>query len=251
MSVFDPLAPDYDTTFTHSSIARFLRGRVHARLQAHFSAGAQVLELGCGTGEDARWLAARGVSVLATDASPAMLAAAQSKNADMPGIRYELLDLHNLPSGLAGPFDGALASFGPVNVLADRRPLARWLAARIRPGGVVGLGVMGPLCPWEIVWHGAHLNFRTATRRLRGAASFATASGQIPIFYPTLRQITAEFAPDFRPVFALGLGVFLPPSDVYGIIERHPRWLRLLITLEGWWSPPHLADHYWIELVRV
>ena len=80
MTVFDPLAADYDEAFTRSPIACYLRGRVHQRLQTHFPAGAHVLELGCGTGEDARFLAERRVSVLATDSSPAMLADAEAKN---------------------------------------------------------------------------------------------------------------------------------------------------------------------------
>ena len=42
-------------------------------------AGERVLELNCGTGEDAVHLARRGVRVLATDNSPRMLAAARSK----------------------------------------------------------------------------------------------------------------------------------------------------------------------------
>ena len=40
--------------------------------------GSAVLELGCGSGRDARWLAARGARVLATDGSSAMLQAAEA-----------------------------------------------------------------------------------------------------------------------------------------------------------------------------
>jgi ubiquinone/menaquinone biosynthesis C-methylase UbiE len=44
---FDSLAPTYDYTFTDTQIGRYLRARVHTRLDA-FGAGNHVLELGCG-----------------------------------------------------------------------------------------------------------------------------------------------------------------------------------------------------------
>ena len=53
-----------------------MRGATQRRLEARFSAGHRVLELNCGTGEDAVFLARRGVRVLATDLSGAMVEAA-------------------------------------------------------------------------------------------------------------------------------------------------------------------------------
>ncbi|MBC8099557.1 MAG: class I SAM-dependent methyltransferase, partial [Armatimonadetes bacterium] len=170
--VFNPLAQTYDHDFTDAPIARWLRGRVQARLTQHFPPGARVLELGCGTGEDAAYLAARGVRVLATDASPAMLDAARRKNQASALVDYALLDLAHLPEADWGQFDGAYANFGVLNCLADWRPLAAWLAARIVPGGVIAFGVMSPYCAWEVAWYAAHGDFRTATRRWRRSAAF-------------------------------------------------------------------------------
>ena len=59
-----------------------------------FQPGDQVLELGCGTGEDAIWLAKRGVRVLATDGSPAMLEATARK-AQAEGVS-ELIETRRL-----------------------------------------------------------------------------------------------------------------------------------------------------------
>jgi SAM-dependent methyltransferase len=254
---FDPLAPDYDAHFTDSIIGRWLRDRVHARLDAHWRAGAHVLELGCGTGADALRLAQRGVHVTATDSSAAMRAITAAKIEATGRVTVEPLDLHVLPDNvLPGPFDGALANFGPLNVLDDWRPLARWLAARVRPGGLACAAVMGPVCAWEIGWHGLHGDLGTALRRLRGSASFQSAPDQpaIAIHYPSIRRISADFAPYFARVAVSGLGVFLPPSDVYGVIERRRHLLHALLALEercaGWSPLARLADHYWIEWVR-
>lgn len=268
---FDPLAPAYDTAFTDTIIGRYLREQVHARLARHFQAGSHILELGCGTGEDALWLAERGVRVLATDVSAGMLGAAQAKTAGNPLIEVERLDLNALPISLVQEglrpsptdnpiFDGAFSNFGPLNCLGEWRTLAAWLAERIQPGGVVGMGVMSPLCLWETLWHGLHGDFKTATRRWRqttfqpktGTAGFTPVP--ISIHYPTIRRLTRDFAPHFQRTYVQPLGLFLPPSDVFPVIEKRPRLLNRLLGLEarlGKYSKLALfADHYWIELKK-
>lgn len=254
-AAFDALAPTYDRDFTTSPIAQTLRARVHTRLNQHFAAGARVLELGCGTGEDALHLAQRGVRVTATDASPAMLDAARAKTAHTPLVNVEALDLIKLPSDYA-KFDGVFANFGVLNCIANERsradwqPLAAWLAERLPPRGVAAFAIMSPLCLWEIGWHGAHGNFRTAFRRQRRGTTF----GALPIHYPSIRRLTNEFAPYFRRVHIEPLGLFLPPSDVYGVVERRPRLLRALTALDQRTAQVSqlalFADHYWIEFER-
>ncbi len=282
MTAFDPLAATYDDTFTNTQIGQYLRQRVRARLDVHFQPGDHVLELGCGTGEDALYLARRGVQVTATDSSEAMLDITRAKTQGNPLVRVEKLDLLTLtlnPSPLwrgtlkasflssvsrakeaddeRGGYDGVFANFGPVNVLEDWRPLATWLAAQIKPGGIVGLGVMGPLCLWELGWHGLHLDFRTAFRRLRGPATFQADDKTAPIniYYPTIARLERDFSPYFRRVHLAPVGLFLPPSDVFGVLEKRSRLLRRLIALEdrfarfSWLA--RFADHYWIEFQKI
>ncbi|MFN8373273.1 MAG: class I SAM-dependent methyltransferase [Anaerolineae bacterium] len=269
---FDRLASTYDTDFTHTRTAAYLRAQVHARLEQRFHAGVHVLELGCGTGEDALYLAQRGVYVTATDASESMLATARAKINSYPLITLQSLDLHTLPhiasdspllraasgrgGGGEGQFDGVFSNFGPLNVLSDWRPLAAWLARQIKPGGVAAFGVMSPLCLWEMAWHGAHGDFSTAFRRLRKTATFQadSRSDAIVISYPSIRHLSHDFAPYFRRVHVSGLGLFLPPSDVYGVIEKRPRLFNTLLALEKRCAPLSplalFADHYWIEFER-
>ncbi|RMF27610.1 MAG: class I SAM-dependent methyltransferase, partial [Chloroflexi bacterium] len=187
VSAFDAVAASYDATFTHTPLGRRLREAVWTHLAAAFRPGHHVLELGCGTGEDALWLARRGVRVTATDASPAMLAIARHK-AEAARLTDRItcarLDLaapeREWPSGpipRRGPYDGAFANFGVLNGLPDRRPLAQALARWVRPGGQVILVVMGPLCPWEIGWHLLHGQVRTALRRFRSGVEAHIGGG--------------------------------------------------------------------------
>jgi SAM-dependent methyltransferase len=259
---FDALSPTYDTDFTHTRTGQYLREQVHARLQQYFHAGNHVLELGCGTGEDALHLAQRGVCVTATDASPAMLEITRAKIGSHPLVNLQLLDLQELGRDvpLNAPtenFDGAFSNFGPLNVLSDWHPLAEWLAARIKPGGIAAFGVMSPFCMWELLWHSVHGDFPTAFRRLRKKSIFQPSENAnvMHIYYPTVHRLTRDFAPYFRRVRVRGLGLFLPPSDVYGAVEKRPRLYDVLLGLEKRFAPiaplAMLADHYWIEFERI
>lgn len=254
MTAFDALAPTYDQDFTASPIAAYLRGRTQDRLARHFHAGDHALEIGCGTGEDALWLARRGVRVLATDASAGMVEVARAKTASEPLVAVEQMDLRRL-TPLEAQFDGVYANFGVLNCLDDWRPLAAWLAAHVRRGGVAAFCVMSPFCLWEIGWHGLHGEWGVALRRLRGSARFEVGGESLDIRYPTIRRLTRDFAPHFRRVFVMPLGVALPPTDAYGAVERRPAWLRRLMAVERrvesarWLAL--CADHYWIEFERV
>lgn len=249
-AVFDDVAAGYDAEFTHTALGRILRRRVWAVLSRYIRPGQHWLELACGTGEDAVWLAGQGVRVTATDGSPRMLEVAQAK-AQAAGladrIAFARLDL---TVGLALPgesiFDGVLSDFGGVNVLSDWRPLARDLARLVRPGGVVVLVPMGPWCPWEVVWYAAHGDGRTAMRRWRGRAVARVGERLLPVAYPSPRRLRRDFAPWFRPQETLSLGFWLPPTALAPWCERHRRWLRVLAWLDahtarltrGW------GDHY-------
>jgi ubiquinone/menaquinone biosynthesis C-methylase UbiE len=70
---FDALAESYDDDFTYHAVAQMLRDDVRQIMLQTWGPGAYILELGCGTGEDAYWMLDHGFSVCATDASPAML----------------------------------------------------------------------------------------------------------------------------------------------------------------------------------
>src|SRR5215472_5519179 len=86
---FDEAANHYDQVFTNSAIGRAQRLSVWEELAKTFHAGDQILEIGCGTGVDACYLAERGVRVLACDNSPKMIAAASRRLKGSP--RSELL----------------------------------------------------------------------------------------------------------------------------------------------------------------
>ena len=78
-TVFDRIAADYDALWTTTPIGRAQRNLVWREMDALFHPGERILDIGCGTGEDAAHFAARGVQVYATDASPAMVQVARAR----------------------------------------------------------------------------------------------------------------------------------------------------------------------------
>lgn len=125
---------------------RMWSGRVNATVETEV-AGLQpgtALELGCGEGADALWLAARGWTVTAVDISAHALEVAEAQAANrglarrIHWIRADLATWH--PPGL---FDLVTAAFLHSPVAFPREDVLRRAAAAVAPGGrllVVGHG---------------------------------------------------------------------------------------------------------------
>jgi len=249
------VAVGYDSQFTATVIGAMMRRAVWARCAARFPPGSRVLEMNCGTGEDALWLAQRGVRVLATDISPAMLRVAESKLAASPAsgaARFQRLAWEELESLDEEPFDGALSNFGGLNCVRDLRSAARALASKLRPGAAAVLCIMGPAVPWEWLWFLAHGKPAAAFRRLRRRG--AEWSG-ISIRYPSIAAARRAFAPEFRLLRKCAIGALLPPPYTEKRLGRHPRLIaaidRVERRCETLWPLPMLADHYLLEFERV
>lgn len=253
MTAFDSMAAEYDLSFTASRIGRLMRQAVWRRMDLCFKPGDYVLELNCGTGEDAVYLARRGVRVLATDISPAMLEVTRSKVrqaglTDMIEVRQ--LAIENVQS-LNAQFDGVLSNFGGLNCVADLHHVARGLANYLRSGALVLLCLMGPLVPWEWIWFLGQGQPGKAFRRLR--------RGGVPwrgltIHYHSVRAVRRTFAPLFQLRHTIAVGALLPPPYTESWARRHHQlltrlnyWERRLETLP---PLPWLADHYLLELER-
>ncbi len=256
---FDALAATYDAEFTETPLGRRLRARVWACLERHFRPGQHILELGCGTGEDAVWLARRGITVTATDASAAMLAVAERKaaRAAVAGrVVTRQLALEALAEAdFERVFDGVLSNFGALNCVAPE-VLARALGRWVRPGGRAVLVVMGPWCPWEIAWFLLHGHPRTAFRRLRPGGIQAGVGGRkMRVVYPAPGRLARMLAPEFRLLRLWGLGVALPTTDAASVVNRRPGLLDRLDRLEARLANVFpfrlLGDHYVLEMERL
>src|SRR6185369_17947126 len=135
---FDEMAGTYDATFTDTQVGRALREIVWSRLEQTFLPPKRILELGCGTGEDALRLARSGVQVVATDPSAGMIQVARAKAAAgncAQRIEFRCLGMQEIRSFAPGEmFDGVLSNFGAVNCVPNLQALVADVAGRLRPG---------------------------------------------------------------------------------------------------------------------
>ncbi len=167
-TVFDRIADTYDALWTITPIGRAQRSLVWRDLDKLFHPGERILDIGCGTGEDAAHLAARGVQVYATDASPAMVRAARRR-----GVTATVCNAEEL-GRIRRSFDGAISNFGALNCVENLPLLAVSLAGLVRPGGCVAICLLGRFCAWETLYYA--VRFRGT--RLTGVAGLPPAIGR-------------------------------------------------------------------------
>jgi ubiquinone/menaquinone biosynthesis C-methylase UbiE len=257
---FDAVAIRYDETFTVSKIGQAQRASVWRELGKTFSRGDRILEIGCGTGIDACFLAERGVRVLASDSSSQMIRVATRRiqeNGHQRLVQPLLLpaeDLATLPGDVW--FDGVFSNFGALNCVADLRRLASDLARRLRPGAIALLCWMGSCCLWETIWYLARGNRDKAFRRWnRNGTTARIADGAfVQVYYPPVRALARSFAPEFRLTSFRGIGIAVPPSYTEAWVRRHPRWFELFQRADSWIGRGPgiraLADHVLLRFER-
>lgn len=261
LAPFDAIALQYDETFTSSRIGMAQRAAVWSELQNAFCQGDRILEIGCGTGVDACFLAERGVRVVACDSSSRMIAVTTRRILDsrLQNLVCPLVlpaeEISSLPPG--DLFDGAFSNFGALNCIDSLERFACDLAVRLKPGATALLCWMGSYCLWETIWYLMNGSRQKAFRRLkRDGVSAKIAEGTfVRVHYPTLSLITSAFAPQFRVKSIRGIGVAVPPSYLESLAQRHPRLLRFCERADsviGRWPGIRLvADHILVGLQRV
>jgi SAM-dependent methyltransferase len=233
---FDKLAAGYDELFTRSLIGRAQRGAVWKVILDTFEPGSHILELNCGTGEDALFLAGYGVSVVACDASQQMIQTArqrmQAEDPDAP-IQFEPLATEHLARLRSSVlFDGALSNFSGLNCVARLDQAARDLAALLAARAPVLICLSTRFCLAEIVWFLFHGEFRKAFRRTSGIATAQVGEFAVNVHYPTLREVERLFSPLFRLRSCTGIGVAVPPSYLEPVMRKYPRVLDRLRQID-------------------
>ena len=102
----------------------------------------RLVDIGCGTGEDAIHFASRGINVTAVDVSGAMIAQLKSKSGG--AVRCEVADMRTCP--VEDVFDGVFSNSSALNYVPD----LDWLGhIRLTPGAHFVFTTLGRFYPLE------------------------------------------------------------------------------------------------------
>lgn len=255
---FDSIAPIYDRIFTESAIGRAQRLQVSRQIKRCFSKGSHILEINCGTGEDALAMARRGVTVSAFDASQKMVQVANQKLGKDDSLRsrlqFQVLSNEDL-SELEGTFDGALSDFAGLNCSMEWPFVLSELTRLVKPGGHILLCVLSRLCLWEIAHYLLRGEFQKAFRRIgRGARTAKVDGGSVSVIYPSINEIVQCVSGGCKLVDYRGVGVFVPPSYCESQFQKRKRALGLLgsldLALAGLPCVRAWGDHVLLDFVR-
>ena len=257
---FDAVAARYDETFSLSKIGQAQRSAVWTELAKTFHPGDRTLEIGCGTGVDACFLAKRGVQVVACDSSPQMIAVAKRRieeNGLQQFVQTRVLRAEDIAALDTNElFDGAFSNFGVLNCVSDLGQFACDLAQRLKPGASVLLCWMGPYCVWEMGWYLVHGNGKKAFRRLHsdGVTARIADGAFVRVHYPSVKLLGRTFAPQFRVTSVKGIGVAVPPSYLEPWAQRHPQLFQMCERADSFLGRCPgvrvLADHILVRLQR-
>lgn len=217
----------------HTNLAR-MRRKFYNHIQSVMPAGAHLLEINAGTGQDAVELARRGFRVHATDFAPGMLAQIEEK-VDRLGLHERLtfqpLSFTELGRVAGAPYDGLYSNSGGLNCIPDLTAVTRHLPEVLSPGARVTWVIMPRICPWELAV--IPKDPRVGTRRLRRGGILAHVEGvHFMTYYFSVAVAQGAFGPRFRLVRRQGLSVFTPPADNKSFAVNHPRLYRALTRVD-------------------
>jgi SAM-dependent methyltransferase len=254
-AAFDAIASRYDDLFSASAnpLVAMMRARVFRAVDRHFPSPATLLEIGCGTGEDALSLIGRGHRVVACDPAPSMIAAARDKVA-AAGRSDAVELLHGTVEEIADAWlsrgqavDGVFSNFAPLNCELSLAPLRLLLERALRREGRFIAVVLPRICPLEVALFMARAEPRAALRRFRRDAVADVEGQRFAMKYYGARDFDRALGSGFRRIETRSLGLLLPPLAFGNAFARVPGLLPALAALEdrvsAWPGARLMGDH--------
>lgn len=166
---FNSAANSYDHDFTNLFTGRKQREVVWNYLNKNFKHPLHILEINCGTGEDALFLSKQGHTVLATDISDQMIEVALQKqhaegNTTTPA--FQVCGFNDLNT-IEKKFDLIFSNFGGLNCISPEQlsSLSSTMSGLLKTNGRLVTVTMPPLCMWELFYFSLKLHLKKALRR--------------------------------------------------------------------------------------
>lgn len=250
---FDKAAINYDDTFTNTEIGKMQRVLVYNELSKHLTSVQNILEINCGTGEDAIWFAKQNFNITATDISPKMIEVAKNKT----NLNFRVADINSITKTFEDEqFDLLFSNFGGLNCLSELK-LKNFFSnihSILSEKGKMALVIMPKNTLWERLYFLAKAQFSKMSRRKK-AGVIANVDGEnVTTYYYNPKDIVNLAKANFETVTVKPIGFFVPPSYLEGYFKNKKGILKFLNRWEqGIKNMTFLskyADHYLIILQK-
>lgn len=253
---FDKAAPHYDASFSNSEIGKMQRELVYKQLAKELISVQNILEINCGTGEDALWLAHQNFKVTATDISSKMIEVAKSK-ALHDNLTFSTVDIKAIAMEFSGQkFDLIFSNFGGLNCLS-KSELTQFFKdsnALLSEKGKLILVIMPKHTLWEQGYFLVKAQFSEVFRRKKEVVVADVDGEKVPTYYYNPKDIVNLAGNDFELLNHKPIGFFVPPSYLESFFKKKEGVLRFLFGLENKISNRSLlskrADHYILTLQK-
>jgi len=251
---FDTYADNYDEHFTNSLIGQLQRKSVWQFLKPALYNVKCILEINCGTGHDAIYLANKGFKITATDASAGMIEVAKHKAEGYNNLSFIQSSFAGLTNVLTGSsYDLVFSNFGGLNCIdeKDLRKLSNDLHQLLNSNGKAALVIMGRKCLWEQFYFTLKGDIKKAFRR---KSKTSIESSLTPTWFYSPNEIAQIFGSKFTVQRVTPVGLLVPPSYLETWFNNKKWLLKLLAVIER--PILHLpflanyADHYIIVLTK-
>jgi ubiquinone/menaquinone biosynthesis C-methylase UbiE len=250
---YDSLSSNYDEILEKGHISSIIRKYIQNKLTMHYNRGDKVLDIGCGTGIDALFLAKNGVNITAIDPSPGMLMVAKNKAAEeglkaqIEFIQMRAEDLNNI----AGKqHTGAYSDFDALNYVKDLGKFSSELSGILKPGSKVIFVMLNKVCFAE--WFYYLISFKPITAFRKLFYRSGTLEQKLKLYFPP--RVKKIFSDNFKCVSIKGFGILLPPDSFSGFYSRLKWFFKIAEKIERLMSPLFIfynfSDHFIIELEK-
>lgn len=258
-SAFDAVAKQYDNEFSYSAVGKAQRASVWRLLSTILpSKKLQVLEMNCGTGEDAGKFIQLGHTVMLTDVSTEMLDTA-TKKLEKAGLTNFSTSIWNLKETFPVAtinYDLIFSNFGGWNCLSkdELSQLAIQCEKLISAQGKIVAVVMGRKCLWEKWYFRFKQKPDEQKRRLNSTPVKAKLDkvSAVDTWYYSPDEIAQLFS-GFAVTKIKPIGLFIPPSYLNPFFSNKLFLLKILTGLDKLFSFSMLsnyADHFLIVLEK-
>jgi ubiquinone/menaquinone biosynthesis C-methylase UbiE len=258
---FDHIAASYDSSFTNTAIGTLQRKLVWNYIETiiHELPGIEILELNCGTGEDAVLFGERGFNIVATDISMEMLKVTEQK-ARQASLQHKVhvrhFDIEAFDETLFDKkFDLIFSNFGGLNCIPpdSMKTLLKKIPSILNPEGRMIAVIMPKHCLWESVYFLLKFQLGKAFRRWTSQAVRAHVAGnEVDTWYYNPSQIKKMQGQAFSKIVYRPIGLALPPSYLGNYFASRHKILMWLNSQEKKLQPftflSKFADHFIIDL---